>query len=60
VATGVYAYLPLAGVASEAGADSREEFDRIGGQELMMPALQPQELWEKSGRYEAFARTCSR
>jgi len=57
VATGVYAYLPL-GWRSLRKLEQivREEFDRIGGQELMMPALQPQELWEKSGRYEAFGQ----
>jgi len=57
VATGVYAYLPL-GWRSLRKLEQivREEFDRIGGQELMMPALQPQELWEKSGRFEAFGQ----
>jgi prolyl-tRNA synthetase len=57
VAAGVYAYLPL-GWRSLRKLEQivREEFDRIGGQELMMPALQPQELWEKSGRYEAFGQ----
>jgi prolyl-tRNA synthetase len=32
----------------------REEMDRAGGQELMMPALQPLELWEQTGRSSAF------
>ena len=57
VATGVYAYLPLGWRAlRKLEQIVREEFDRIGGQELMMPALQPQELWEKSGRYETFGQ----
>ena len=57
VATGVYAYLPLCWRSlRKLEQIVREEFDRIGGQELMMPALQPQELWEKSGRYEAFGQ----
>ncbi len=30
----------------------REEIDRIGGQEMLMPVLQPAEIWRKSGRYE--------
>ena len=57
VAAGVYAYLPL-GWRSLRKLEQivREEFDRIGGQELMMPALQPQELWEKSGRFQAFGQ----
>jgi prolyl-tRNA synthetase len=32
----------------------REEMDAIGGMELLMPVLQPAELWKRSGRYEAF------
>jgi len=31
----------------------REEIDAIGGQEMLMPVLQPAELWRRSGRYEA-------
>jgi prolyl-tRNA synthetase len=30
----------------------REEIDAIGGQEMLMPVLQPAELWKRSGRYE--------
>ncbi|MDM8000702.1 MAG: proline--tRNA ligase [Dehalococcoidia bacterium] len=57
VAAGVYAYLPLGWRAlRKLEQIVREEFDRIGGQELMMPALQPQELWEKSGRFQAFGQ----
>jgi prolyl-tRNA synthetase len=32
----------------------REEMDRIGGQEMLMPVLQPADLWKRSGRYEIF------
>src|SRR5215475_14535683 len=32
----------------------REEMDAIGGQEVLMPVLQPAELWKRSGRYEGF------
>lgn len=57
VAAGVYAYLPLGWRAlRKLEQIVREELNRIGSQELMMPALQPQELWEKSGRYEAFGK----
>ncbi|MCW2994200.1 MAG: proline--tRNA ligase [Conexibacter sp.] len=31
----------------------REEIDAIGGQEMLMPVLQPAELWKRSGRYQA-------
>jgi prolyl-tRNA synthetase len=31
----------------------REEIDAIGGQEMLMPVLQPAELWKRSGRYDA-------
>ena len=31
----------------------REEMDRAGGLEILMPALQPPDLWEKSGRIQA-------
>ena len=30
----------------------REEIDAIGGQEMLMPVLQPGELWKKTGRYD--------
>jgi prolyl-tRNA synthetase len=30
----------------------REEIDAIGGQEMLMPVLQPAELWRRTGRYE--------
>ena len=30
----------------------REEMDAIGGQEMLMPVLQPAELWRRTGRYE--------
>jgi prolyl-tRNA synthetase len=57
VATGVYAYLPLGWRAlRKLEQIVREEFDRIGSHELRMPALQPLELWEKSGRHHAFGK----
>ena len=51
VAAGVYTYLPLA-LRSLRKIENiiREEMDAVGGQELLMPALQPQELWEQTGR----------
>ena len=55
VAAGVYSYLPLAWRALKKIENIiREEMDRAGGQELMMPALQPLELWQETGRDAAF------
>ena len=55
VAAGVYAYLPLAWRSMQKIEQIvREEMDAAGSQELRMPALQPMELWEQSGRAAAF------
>ena len=49
---GVYSYLPLGRMVLEAVIQIiREEMDAVGGQELTLSSLQPQELWEKSGRW---------
>ena len=57
VATGVYAYLPMGWRAlRKIEQIIREELDAVGSQEVMMPALQPYELWEKSGRQLSFGR----
>ncbi|MBN2100175.1 MAG: proline--tRNA ligase, partial [Dehalococcoidia bacterium] len=57
IATGVYAYLPL-GWRSLRKLEQivREELDAVGCQELMMPALHPVELWEKTGRHHAMGQ----
>ena len=58
VAAGVYSYLPLGWrVLRKIEQIIREEMDTAGGQELMLPALQPFELWEESGRYHSFGKT---
>ncbi len=55
VAAGVYAYLPLAWRSLQKVEQIvREEMDAAGSQELRMPALQPMELWEQTGRAAAF------
>ncbi|MBM3943242.1 MAG: proline--tRNA ligase [SAR202 cluster bacterium] len=55
VAAGVYAYLPLAWRSLRKIENIiREEMNAAGGQELMMPALQPMELWEQTNRRAAF------
>ncbi|GGE25213.1 proline--tRNA ligase 1 [Marinithermofilum abyssi] len=55
LAAGVYTYLPL-GYRSLAKVEQivREEMDRIGAQELLLPALNPAELWQETGRWENY------
>ena len=54
LASGTYSYLPLGLRAlRKAEAIVREEMDRAGAQELLMPAIHPAELWRESGRLEA-------
>jgi len=51
-ASGVYTYLPLAWRVMKKIQDIiREEMDDAGSQELLMPAIQPAELWLQSGRW---------
>ena len=57
VAAGVYSYLPLGWrVLRKIENIIREEMDKAGGQELSMPVLQPLELWQKTGRDQAFGK----
>ena len=57
VAAGVYSYLPLGWrVFRKIESIIRDEMDKAGGQELRMPALQPLELWQESGRDLAFGK----
>ncbi|NWN83078.1 MAG: proline--tRNA ligase [Halomonas sp.] len=53
--SGLYTWLPL-GVKTLRKVERivREEMDRAGGQEVLMPAVQPAELWEESGRWEEY------
>lgn len=54
-AAGVYSYLPLARkVLAKIEQIIREEMEAINSIELLMPALQPAELWQESGRWEAY------
>src|SRR4030042_2046602 len=58
VAAGIYAYLPLGWrVLHQLEQIIREEMTRAGAQEVTMPALQPFDLWEKSGRDLAFGES---
>lgn len=55
VAAGIYSWLPLGlKVLRKVEGIVREEMDRAGALELLMPALQPAELWEASGRWQAY------
>ncbi len=50
---GLYTFLPAGvRVLRKIEAIVREEMNRAGGLEVLMPALQPPEIWQKSGRYE--------
>jgi prolyl-tRNA synthetase len=50
---GLYTFLPLGvRVLRKVEQIVREEMDRAGALEVLMPALQPPEIWQKSGRYE--------
>jgi prolyl-tRNA synthetase len=57
VAAGIYTYLPL-GLRSikKMEAIVREEMNRAGATELLMPAIQPAELWMESGRWQKYGR----
>ncbi|SDS48125.1 prolyl-tRNA synthetase [Paenibacillaceae bacterium GAS479] len=55
LAAGVYTYLPLGRrVLRKAEELIRQEMDRAGAQEMLMPALQPVELLQQSGRYAVY------
>ena len=54
LAGGLYTFLPLGlRVLRKVENIVREEMDRSGALEVLMPALQPPEIWQASGRYEA-------
>jgi prolyl-tRNA synthetase len=54
-ASGVYTFLPLGQrVLAKVEAIVRSEMDAAGAQEIMMPALQPAELWHESGRWNNY------
>src|ERR1700761_6733867 len=56
-AAGIYAFLPLGfRVLQKVCAIVREEQDRSGAIELLMPTIQSADLWRESGRYEAYGK----
>jgi prolyl-tRNA synthetase len=55
LAAGIYSFLPVGyRVIRKISEIIREEMDAIGGQEFYLPALNPKEIWEETGRVEAF------
>ena len=59
--SGVYNYLPLMWrVLKKIENIVREEMDSSGAQELLLPFLQPKELWEESGRWEVYGKELMR
>ena len=57
VTSGIYTWLPLGlRVLKKIEQIVREEQDRAGSLEVLMPTIQPAELWEKSGRYHDYGK----
>ncbi|MEA1868441.1 MAG: proline--tRNA ligase [Thermodesulfobacteriota bacterium] len=57
LASGLYSYLPV-GLRSLRKVEKiiREEMDRAGAQEVLLPIVQPSELWQESGRWERYGK----
>lgn len=56
-AAGIYSYLPLAHrVIQKISTIIREELDSIGCSELLMPAMQPKDIWVESGRWDVYGK----
>ncbi len=57
VAAGIYTYLPLGWRTVRKVAEIvRQEMDKAGAQEVMLPAVQPSELWKESGRWDYYGK----
>ena len=57
IGSGVYAYLPMMWkVLQRISTIVRDEMNRAGALETLLPQLQPSELWERSGRWQGY--TC--
>ncbi len=55
VASGVYAYLPIGRrIIDKIERIVREEMDAKGGQEVLMPIIQPSEIWKETGRWQVY------
>jgi prolyl-tRNA synthetase len=57
LASGIYNYLPLGlRVLRKVEQIVREEMNRAGAQEVLLPAVQPSELWQESGRWDVYGK----
>ena len=57
IGSGIYAYLPLMWrVLQKVSQIVREEMNATGAQELLLPAMQPAELWKESGRWDTYTQ----
>lgn len=57
LASGIYNYLPLMWrVIKKVETIVREEMDKAGAQELLMPILQPADIWQDSGRWDVYGK----
>ncbi len=57
LASGLYTWLPMGlKVLRKVETIVREEMDKSGAQEVLMPSVQPAELWQESGRWEQYGR----
>jgi prolyl-tRNA synthetase len=57
VASGLYEWLPVGlRVLRKVERIVREEMDRVGGQEVWLPVVQPKSLWEETGRWQLYGR----
>lgn len=60
-AAGIYSYLPFGfRVLKKIEDIVREEMDRIGCQELLLPVVQPAEIWQESGRWDIYGPELAR
>jgi len=61
LASGLYTWLPLGlRVLRKVEAMTRKEMEKVGALEVLMPALQPAELWQETGRWEKYGPELAR
>ncbi|MCY0887627.1 MAG: proline--tRNA ligase [Alicyclobacillaceae bacterium] len=61
ISSGIYSLTPLAFCAlQKISSVARQEMSRIGGQEVLLPVVQPSSLWKQSGRYEQLDASLAR
>ena len=56
---GIYSWLPLGfKVMKKIESIVRQEQNKIGAQEILMPTIQSSEIWKESGRYDDYGEEC--